>query len=551
MPPQHSQPTVGRNDPCPCGSGKKFKKCCINKVARPVPAPRPAAPSPAQIDAWLAEGMAAHRAAQMHTAAAAYARVLDAIPGEPRATFGLARLAAAAQNYPEAIRLNLAALAADSANVMYRLSLGDLYYSTNQPAEALRAAQQVLEREPGNQLARYMAAMSLEQLRRLDDAVHHAEQAVKYAPDDHRAVITLAHFRRVQKRHEEARDLLEPILQHDDLPPDQRLRALHELGMVRDALRDAPGAIDAFTEYGRLRKADPLVRQFDADLPFRRIGRYVSAIEAGPIPEFPAKNEQRRSPAFLVGFPRSGTTLTEQVLSAHPEVISTDEEPITAAMLRLGRERTGAADDASDTLLAGLTEEIALEMRRAYRAEADRVLGEVPADSLLLDKLPLNLIDLPAIHAVFPDSRVIVALRDPRDVCLSCLMQDFRPNNHMVNLLLLEDATRLYEAVMDQWLRLRAQGGRWWREVRYEDTVEDLESQAHALLDHLGLPWDDAVLAFHEQAKERAIRTPSFAAVAQPVHTAARFRWKAYREALLPHRERLDRFIEAFGYEAW
>jgi hypothetical protein len=163
--------------------------------------------------------------------------------------------------------------------------------------------------------------------------------------------------------------------------------------------------------------------------------------------------------------------------------------------------------------------------------------------------LPLHIVELGLINVIFPEARVIVALRDPRDACLSCLMQHFTPNAAMVNFANLDHTTELYERVMDLWLHLRDVITLPYLEVRYEDTVADLESQARRMLEHLGQPWDDAVLRHHEQAADHVISTPSYAAVSEPVHRRAIQRWRNYETHLEPYLDRLTRFIEAFGYD--
>lgn len=143
-----------------------------------------------------------------------------------------------------------------------------------------------------------------------------------------------------------------------------------------------------------------------------------------------------------------------------------------------------------------------------------------------------------------------MALRDPRDVCLSCFIQDFRLNNSMIHFLTLEHTAEFYECVLDLYLHYRSLEVFDILEFRYEDTVADLESQGRAILVHLNLDWDAKLLEFHLHAQERMISTPSAAAVREPIHRRALQRWRNYEEPIAAILPRLKRFIEEFGYES-
>jgi len=144
---------------------------------------------------------------------------------------------------------------------------------------------------------------------------------------------------------------------------------------------------------------------------------------------------------------------------------------------------------------------------------------------------------------------VIVALRDPRDVCLSCFQQRFSPNNATLNFLDIERTARLYGAVMGMWLAQRGHHAFAYHELRYEDLTADFEACARGLVSFLGLGWDKRMLKFYEHAPVRPINTPSYEAITQPVHTGAVGRWKRYAGQLAPILPTLEPFVEAFGYE--
>jgi len=250
-------------------------------------------------------------------------------------------------------------------------------------------------------------------------------------------------------------------------------------------------------------------------------------------------------PVFLVGFPRSGTTMTEQVLASHPDISTADEKPLLAKsmeyMYRLPDQYRLSMQ------LDALTNTHIREMRAIYRS-AIRELAR-PKGGIVIDKLPLNIMALGFINRVFPDARIIVALRDPRDVCLSCFMQEFEPNAGMINFNTLAGTARFYNAVMSLWMNQRDMLTLNQLEIRYEDTTSDLEKQARYILEFLGQTWNRSVLDFHRQHHYRAVTTPSYETISEPVNRCAVGRWKKYINSLEPVLDILAPLVKTLGYE--
>lgn len=174
--------------------------------------------------------------------------------------------------------------------------------------------------------------------------------------------------------------------------------------------------------------------------------------------------------------------------------------------------------------------------------------GEEALNKCFVDKVALNSIDIGLISCVFPGARIIFALRDPRDVCLSCFQQVFNPSNVTVNLMTWEGVANQYAAVMDLWLHMKPMIQPCYLELRYEDTVNDFETSFRRVFALLDLQWSQAVSAFHEKAKGHYISTPSFAAVAQPIYSRALARWHNYEKFYTPILPILATYIDAFGY---
>jgi len=254
----------------------------------------------------------------------------------------------------------------------------------------------------------------------------------------------------------------------------------------------------------------------------------------------------RRSPVFVVGFPRSGTTLLEQMLDAHPDFRSMDERAfiheLTERMERVGQRYP--AD------LANLTGTEAEQLRAVYFRMVGRVVPDL-GPRRLVDKNPLNMLCLPMIMRLFPQARIILCLRHPCDVLLSCSMQPFRSPAFMVLCSSLDRLARGYVRAFEQWQRqvevFRPQVLEW----RYESVVGDLDGHLARLAAFLEVADASPMARFAEHARnKRFISTPSYAQVTQGIHPRAVNRWHGYREQFEPVLPLLRPLIERLGYTA-
>ena len=250
------------------------------------------------------------------------------------------------------------------------------------------------------------------------------------------------------------------------------------LGQAHDRLGEYDEAFDAFAQAKQCTRDDlgneASLRQ-DTFLDHVRTFRTWYSAEKAADWQEPTTSPDQPKPIFFVGFPRSGTTLFEQMLDSHPNLVTTGEtqilgrlQLITPSLLK----RTGQSPHILDDLDA--TEVAALG--RWYLAEVARHSGVEATKMRVVDKMPLNIVELGFVRRIFPSTPVIVALRDPRDVILSCFMQNFRANQAMAHFLSIEGTARLYAAVMELWLHYRSDAGlnaiantatrTWWRTLR-------------------------------------------------------------------------------------
>jgi len=251
------------------------------------------------------------------------------------------------------------------------------------------------------------------------------------------------------------------------------------------------------------------------------------------------------SPVFIVAFPRSGTTLLEVTLDAHPTLASMDEQPFLQNALE-DFARLGIRYPAE----LGQLDAAQVESVRARYWERVRTKVKLSPGQRLVDKNPLNLLRLPAIRRLFPHSRIIVAVRHPFDVLVSCYMQHFRAPEFA---LLCNDLYTLangYRRSFDFWYEQAAILDPPALEVRYESFVAGFESGIREIVEFLQLPWNDAVLAPADRAREKKyISTPSYSQVVQPVSSKSVGRWRNYKRHLAPLVPTVQPYLERWGYE--
>ncbi len=320
--------------------------------------------------------------------------------------------------------------------------------------------------------------------------------------------------------------------------------ALFVLGQLEDKDHRSDAAWAAFQEGNRIAEAlwhrnEPAPDRFVPGL--AGIGRVVAADEAWEVVAGPPRE---RSPAFLFGFQRSGTTLLDTVLGVHDQVVVLEEQPVVNRVIARMVERHGPYPEGLIDLSSGALE----DLRSTYWREAAG-FAEVPAGALLLDKSPLHTVHLALLRRLFPEAPLVLALRHPLDVCLSCFMQDFTMNAFMTHFTSIEGVARVYRDVFDLWFAAEAHVAGRAHVIRYETLVEDPETSLRALVDHLGLPWDDRLLDHTGAARARGlINTPSYEQVTRPIYRSASYRWKRYAAQLEPIREALAPYLHRLGY---
>ena len=474
---------------------------------------------PAVAGLWFELGLAAAKQLDFNLADQAFQRTSELSPKD------VSMLILLGQQYHQLRRLDKAracfeqAVAADALSIPAQLSLADWF-----------------ERE-----------------RRLNDAWACVEACAAHHPKNAQVLCVKALLLHRQGRNTEAETLLRDLIKVGlpDLHVDYAVR--HQLAVVLDALGQYPEAMQQLhTAKAALRRTTNVAKlEQEYDWADQRRRELLAALKPEMIRRW--RSEAVTPPgqhrlAFLGGHPRSGTTLLEQILGAHPAIAAFDE-PMAFVDEILGKlAPLNAAAPLTVNRLNVLNTAQRGQFQQRYlksllREDAGRAETEV-----LLDKNPSPTASLHLWLRVFPDLKVIIALRDPRDVIVSCFFQKQMLNSTNANFLSLERTAKHYADLMDVWLRLRELGGFDWLESRYEDIVNNLESEGRRVTDFLGLSWHERQANFHEAAHQKFVFAPTYNDVTKPIHGRAVGRWQHYTEALATIEPRLAPYCRAFGY---
>jgi len=426
--------------------------------------------------------------------------------------------------------------------------LAELQSHLGEAESALEVLEDLHARTPTHQPARLLLASMYERVNRLDDAEHLLQAIVASgaaADDVVRGEIAHQHAQLASRKGEfiVARRLLEQAGPRNDVDYPHWFALAHacdRVGDVDTAMRSLATAHTLRT--GELKAGTPHLLEPDAEILPRAKAR-ISEADYRDWPHLKAPDASQ-SPVFVVGFPRSGTTLLEQMLDAHPRLQSMDERPFFNILAnQLDDIGVKVPED-----LRRLDQRDCDELRKGYLTMA---CSKVPRrwDARLVDKNPLNMLWLPMIHRMFPEAQFILALRHPCDVILSCYMQNFRAAVLAAASLSLGRLASAYVAAMRSWLHHVDVFKPNVFVSRYEDLVTDTLGQTHKIASFLGLEDADSMLNFAARAREKGyIKTPSYTQVIEPINRQGIGRWQRYREYLEPVLPILEPILEHWDY---
>ncbi len=501
-------------------------------------------------DAHSNLGTAYSELGRSREAIAAFRHSLELQPDVPEV---LANLGAALLDAGEVILASEVlskAISLDPNLIAAHCNLGAAFREINQTDQAIIAFQRALEVSPDSVMALSMLAGLYEKLNKTDLARKLAQKVLETESDHHTANLVLAICERREKEFESARNRLEAM---DLSRANSKIQAMvtRELANNYDRLGEYNKAFELFKLSNVGQAKEWQAKDIDSvsylaeldDLSARFNAEWLNSWTPGA----PAISHGRHSmPVFLLGFPRSGTTLMDQILNAHSEIETLEERPLLESVTNaMGDHLEGYPDG-----LANLSNSDIGKLRDIYYDSLDQYSDAEIGKKMFVDKLPLNTARVGLIHRIFPGAKIILALRHPCDCCLSGFMQSFQPNAAMASFLELESAAELYAKIMDLWRQYTQLLPVEYIQVRYEDMVADYEGEARRILEFLELSWTDDILSYRQKMQGRRISTPSYHQVAEPIYQRSAYRWRNYEkhfEKVLPI---LEPYIHHFGYDA-
>jgi len=492
--------------------------------------------------------MAAHhrlRGGDMVRAEALATRARAADPQSPDALNVLALVVIEAERPREAIVLLDAALAQNPGLVPLHYTKAQAHDLLFELDKVQAALERVIALEPRHAQALAWAATLANGRGDAKGARDLAGRALALEPALHDAHMALAAADLSEKMHDAAEQRLAMLLNDTTLSPRNRAFAQSLLG---DALDGLGRTAEAFAQYEaaktqmRNQFADKTQTGESALARAQRLHGYFSKADPAQWRARPNAGS-KQTHVFLVGFPRSGTTLLEQVLASHPDVEAMEERDTLIAAIRdffssgTGLDRLAVASEAE------------LDRYREAYWTVVREFGHRADAPVFIDKMPLNTVVLPLIAKLFPAAKIVFALRDPRDVVLSGFRRRFSMTRQMHELTTLDSAAAYYDAVMRLADLYRPLLGLSILETRHEDLVAGFDGETRLLCEFLGLDWREEMRDFAGRARASAIHTPSGAQVARGLSRDGMGQWRRYEAQMGQVLPVLAPWVARHGYE--
>lgn len=431
-----------------------------------------------------------------------------------------------------------ARLAPADADVQAELGLAEAAMQDFEAAE--RAYREAIRLRPGSIGAWLDLAVLLESTNEVDALETLAEEAERAGLPPGEAGFIRAWALRRQNRFAEALPLATAV--PETVNPVRRFQLI---GEIADRLGDTGRATSAFVEMNRAALASVKPVHLEGPGYIAHVAAAAARLSPAWIAQWTRVEIEPASPApiFIIGFPRSGTTLLDTLLMNIPLFHVLEELPV----MRHVEDALGDPER-----LAHLSSAEANALRARYFEALNDIALPAPGQRIV-DKFPLHMARIPLIHRIFPDAKIIFVERHPCDAVLSCFMSSFELNHAMLSFVTLEGAARLYDAAFDAWTRARDLLPLDVHVVRYERMIEDLEAEMRPLLTFIDVPWDAAVLDNQASAHKRArISTASYSQVTEPIYNRSVGRWQRYSgfmkdvvPLLRPWAERMDYVIPA------
>lgn len=464
---------------------------------------------------------------RVRMAAASFRKAVSLSPGHlaardnlASALTGLGESAAAQALLTETIRIS-------PFHMRGRVDLAQLLQEDGKADEAIAVLREALGIRPKDPALLAHLGVALMEKGDLASAAETARQALAADRANAEAWLLLSQVRR-QEQPDAELDAMQD--QHGKAPAGSpaRMKLAFGLGKLHDDLKDYDRAFDYFAEGNAIRRKSIA---YDTARTASDFAAMKSVFDEAFFARHRPSDISDETPVFVVGMPRSGTTLVEQIIASHPQVSGAGELDLLKAAVA-----GSFPPDMPGGFPGGVADMPDQAFAEAGRAYLQALHARYPGSSRVTDKMPGNFMLVGFLHMMLPKARIVHVTREPAATCLSIWKSYFRGDGHLYGYELTElaDFHNLYSDMMEHWRSVLPDVV---HEVRYEDFVVDQEGQSRALIDWLGLRWDDRVLAFHQA--DRPVRTASAAQVRKPMYGSSVDLWKRYGDRLKPMLERL------------
>jgi len=474
-----------------------------------------------------------------------YQAALNHEPNFYQAHFNLGNIYRDQGHFEKAKASYLNAIKSKPDYILAHFNLGTLNKDYENFEEAIFHFKQTLKFDSQHIFSLAYIADIFERLNNLDSAQDYINKALELDENHAFSNQVFATLSRRKGNHKAALERLSKIT----LPKNDPVFIQHinfELGKLYDLNHDSDNAFKHFT-YGNKLQSDRTSKEAaDKNKYLSGVNMLHKTFTQEWVQSWTKTTEikSKNSPTFLIGFPRSGTTLLDQILDSHPKLQVVEEKPA----LNRALESMKSLPTSYPETLSTLNDNDIRQYQKKYFNEIYTHITR-SRDIHIIDKYPLNIIHCGLIQRIFPEAKFILALRHPCDVCLSCFMQLFTANDAMNNFHTLEDTINLYDKTMSLWERYTRLLPLNTHIIKYENLVDDFSSEVKKLLAFLDVNWDDKLISFNEHAKSRdIIRTPSYNQVTQPLYQHSKFRWERYKQYFKPHMHKLEPWISKLGY---
>lgn len=472
---------------------------------------------------WYDRGYELKRGGDFTNALDAFRQSIKLNPRVAAPWIGLADLLSVNNQLEDARKCLSCAVTADPKHLLARQQLALAHQRLGYVEDARREFGNALKLDSNSEVTHFCFGQLLEDLGEPQEAANAYRKAMRLSPTKHDALANLLGLGRhvdISEELEQATVLL------NTLPPREQAVLGYGLGKAQEQRKNYDAAFNTYQIANGARRKEAGL--FDRNAFDARIEQMISLFSAEFFKARQVWGNPSKRPVFIVGLPRSGTTLTEQIISSHPDCFGAGELNTLTDLATGTPDILGKAEQSWPSCAPNLNQQQVVALGQDY---LDQSGLRAPAEFLrIVDKQPLNFWHLGLIAIALPNASIIHCKRDVRDCGFSIFSHNFNlQQSWSTDLDDIAHYWRGYQRLVRHWVsvtNLRI------LDVCYEDTVSNIAENSKALLEFLGLPWDDRVLAFHKN--ERAVQTPSRWQVRQPLYTSSMARWQHYEGKLGP-----------------